>query len=499
MDKKLIYVNPAFEELTGYTIDEMRDKNFINYLHPEDREKMMLLWEGLFKGGSIDDVEFRIITKDGREKWCLSRWGPIYDKRRKQIGVQGRETDITDKKILSAIVEEATSTLQLEEVMEKLVKRAAQLIGGDGGSIALYDEKKEVITYPYHYNMPRELKKIVVKKGGGLAGLVMETGKPVVIQDYPAHPAAVKEFVDAGLKVIAAVPLVSKGKTLGALGVFGLTGDKKFSEKDLRLLESVGRQTAIAVENARLYDELRERNIELKGAFEALRSLDEMKTNIIANVSHELRTPITICKGALELAVEERGGRKMQRLLKIAHDALVRENRIIGDLLEVAKHERSALKLKLEALGIEEVAKLMVEELDTLALKNKVKIENGIPAGLPKVQADYELMMKVLRILIENAIKFNKGGKVFLSARPINGFVEGCVSDTGIGIEREHLSRIFDRFYQVDSGATRRYGGTGLGLAIAKEVIELHRGKIWAESEPGKGSKFYFTLPTIRG
>lgn len=499
MNRELIYVNPAFEELTDYTVDELKAKNFIDRLHPEDREKMMELWEGLFKGGTIEDVEYRIITRDGREKWCLSHWGPIYDKRGRQIGVQGRETDITDRKILSSIVEEVTSTLQLEEVMEKLVKRAAQLIGGDGGSIALYDEKREVIIYPYLYNMPREMKNVVVKKGGGLAGLVMETEKPVVIRDYPAHPAAVKEFVDAGLKVLAAVPLVSKGKALGALGVFGLTQDKNFSEKDLRLLESVGRQTAIAVENARLYDELRERNVELKRAVEALKSLDEMKTNLIANVSHELRTPITICKGALELAIEERDSRTVRRLLKIAHDALARENRIIGDLLEVAKHERSALKLKLETFDIADVAKLIVGELEALALKNKVKIENAIPVGLPKVKADYEMVMKVLRIFIENAIKFNdEGGKVYLEARSIKDFIEVCVSDTGIGVEKKHLDRIFDRFYQVDSGLTRRYGGTGLGLAIAKDIIELHGGKIGAESESGKGSKFYFTLPTIQ-
>lgn len=496
MEGKLIYVNPAFEELTGYGIEELKTRSFIDYLHPEDREKISHLWEELFRGGSIEGVELRIITKDGREKWCLSRWGPIYDERGKQIGVQGRETDITDKKILDSIVEEVTSTLQLEEVMEKLVKSAAQLIGGDGGSIALYDEKREVITYPYHYNMPRELKNVVVKKGEGLAGLVMETGKPLVIQDYPSHPAAVREFVAAGLKVLAAVPLVSKGRTLGALGVFGLSRDKKFSEKDLRLLESVGRQTAIAVENARLYDELRERNIELRRAVEALKSLDELKSNLIANVSHELRTPITICKGALELAMDEKDSRKLRHLLKIACDALARENRIIGDLIEVAKYERAKLRLELRVFDIAKAANLMVKELETLALKSKVEIRNAIPGGLPKVRADYEAVTRVLRILIENAIKFNRtGGKVYLEARRTNGFIEICVADTGIGIEKEHLNRIFDRFYQVDSGLTRRYGGTGLGLAIAKGVIERHGGKIWAESELGRGSRFYFTLP----
>jgi PAS domain S-box-containing protein len=221
-------------------------------------------------------------TATGKKRWYDIITTPIKDEEGNVTHVLELVVDITEKKkmekqlreyseqleqkveertkdlnILNAIIQDITSSLDLKDTLTKVVKNAAKLVGGDAGAVALLDEEKGVITYPYFYNMPEKLTEIVVPKGSGLAGHVMETKKSIILEDYPSHPAAVKGFVEAGLKVLAAVPIVTKDRVIGALGIFGLTPDKHFSQNDIILLEAVGRQAAIAIENARLYEEIK--------------------------------------------------------------------------------------------------------------------------------------------------------------------------------------------------------------------------------------------------
>ncbi len=246
-------------------------------------------------------------------------------------------------------------------------------------------------------------------------------------------------------------------------------------------------------ERRRAEEELREAYRRLKRTNEELRSLDEMKANIIANVSHELRTPITIAKGAIELAMDEEDPEKRRELLNMAMSALLRQNFIVEDLLQAARLERG--ELRIEDVDMGDLIQRVVREFQPVLMKHRldmeVKVEKRIFAT-----ADPEQVEHVLRNLVSNAIKFNReGGRVIVEARRKDGEVEVCVADTGIGIPEEELDRIFERFYQIDSSPTRRYGGTGLGLAIVKEIVEAHGGRVRVSSRPGKGSRFCFTLP----
>ena len=253
-------------------------------------------------------------------------------------------------------------------------------------------------------------------------------------------------------------------------------------------------------ERRKAEEELKTAYEKLQRAHDELKTLDELKTNIIANVSHELRTPITIAKGAIELAMDEKDPKKRKELLKMAVNALVRQNFIVKDLIEAGRKDRSKKNLKLEAVNLAHAIKLVSSEFKPMLIKNKLKLKIVVEDNLPPVSADCEQIKHVLRNLIHNAIKFNKReGEIVINARERKGMVEVCVSDTGIGLHKEHLNKIFERFYQVDSSPTRHYGGTGLGLAIVKEIIQAHGGEITAESELGKGSRFCFTLPVYRG
>ncbi|MBI5253580.1 MAG: GHKL domain-containing protein [Euryarchaeota archaeon] len=153
------------------------------------------------------------------------------------------------------------------------------------------------------------------------------------------------------------------------------------------------------------------------------------------------------------------------------------------------------MKLRFESIDLKQIIEATAQEMLPLAMKSEVKMKTSLSESL-KVKADFDELHHVLSNLIDNAIKFNKpSGEVLIEAERKGEFAAVSVSDTGIGIAKEHLPKVFDRFYQVDASATRTYGGTGLGLAIVKEIVEAHGGKIWAESELGRGSKFCFTIP----
>jgi len=249
-------------------------------------------------------------------------------------------------------------------------------------------------------------------------------------------------------------------------------------------------------ERKRAEEELKKAYEKLQRAHEELKTLDEMKSNIIANVSHELRTPITIAKGAIELVMDEKDQKKRKELLKIALNALLRQNFIVEDLLQAARLERG--EMKLEKVDMANLINRVTEEFRPMLMKNNIQMEKNVEEGL-FATADPNQIEHVLRNLITNAIKFNKpGGSVIIEAQKRGDMVEVCVSDTGIGIPEDQQEKIFERFYQVDSSPSRRYGGTGMGLAIVKEIVEAHGGKVTVESRPGEGSRFCFTVPAAR-
>lgn len=231
-------------------------------------------------------------------------------------------------------------------------------------------------------------------------------------------------------------------------------------------------------------------------AYEEQRAINKLKEDIISNISHELRTPLAICMSTIELSMIEEAKEERQKLLDMAREALQRQDKIIGNLVDVEKIHRGAFELNIESVDLEQLITISKKEIEPLALKNKVHIKTSIQKDLPNINADINKLKHVFFDLLDNAIKFNKkGGEVIIEAKQKNNKVEVSISDTGIGIPEEHLDWIFDRLYQVDSSTSRKYGGVGLGLAIVKDIIERLGGKIWVESKVKKGSKFTFILP----
>ena len=233
----------------------------------------------------------------------------------------------------------------------------------------------------------------------------------------------------------------------------------------------------------------------LERAYEELKEIDELKSNIIANVSHELRTPITIAKGFIELAMVEDDEEDRINELKAAIGALHRLNDIVEDLIEIATVQRGDLTLHKKRVNLAEIITGAVKEKEKLAKEKgiKMKVELGYEG---EMMADPFKLKRAILNLLDNAIKFNRmGGEVRIRVSEEQGWIKIAITDTGIGIPEDRLEDIFKPLTQLDSSPTRRYGGTGTGLAVAKRIVEAHGGKIWVESEVRKGSTFYITLP----
>lgn len=475
----------------------------------------------VFEGKTLSNVELTYRCGDGTKCFTISTLYPIFDKNRVRACVFAN-TDITERKKaeellrrsyeeLSVIHEIDRNIIQkadLPSLLKFIVGKARELTGADVAFFGFVEG--DVIRHrTFAGTRTSALKSIELKKGTGLGWLAIEEGKAMVVGDYFAGERLKDAPYDAvrkeGLKSFLAVPFFSgNGEAMGVLYV-ATRSKREFTQEEIDALVTLATQASVAIEHARLFEELKSAyrklqttHEELKEAYEELKSLDELKSNILANVSHELRTPITVAKGAIELAMDEENPGERRRFLKMALDALTRQNFIVADILEAAKFEKGEVELNLEAVDVVQMIKLVRDEFEPMLVTEGIKMEVNVE-NIPPAKADPQQLKHVLRNLISNAIKFNrKGGSVTIEAREKGSMVEVCVSDTGIGIPEDKLEKIFERFYQMDSSPTRHYGGTGMGLAIVKEVVEAHGGEVMVKSKLGEGSTFCFTLPAWR-
>ncbi len=287
-------------------------------------------------------------------------------------------------------------------------------------------------------------------------------------------------------------------------------GASDYLTKPLNLDETILRLKKVLDEKQR-FVRLKDYADQLERTNQELKKLDAMKSEFVSVASHELRTPLAAIKNAIQLILSGKTGEINENQLKflsMAERNINRLTNILNDLLSLSRIESGRVELKFENIAVKGIIEPVVSSLRPQADVKSIDIEIDVPDPLPSVYVDKEKMEQVLINLIGNAIKFTpEGGKIGVSARAFSEERTGgavkrvaiSVRDTGIGIPKEHLHSIFEKFYQVEGSLHRSAGGTGLGLAITKGLVEAHQGKIWAESEVGKGSTFTFTLPIVEG
>lgn len=290
--------------------------------------------------------------------------------------------------------------------------------------------------------------------------------------------------------------------------------DVSFSTEDTTCFQTIARQVTLPLKSAILYQELIETNKKLE-------KLERMKSEFISIVSHELRTPLTSIKNSLDILSGGRCGEVTENAAKffdMAKRNVQGLSRIINDLLDLSKIEAGKMTFNFKTTNIKSVIEYVKSSLAGVAKSANLNLVVNINENLPEIFADSQRLEQVLTNLVSNAIKFTPAGKnIYINADIVNAenikpneiFVEDInklsgnyilvsVKDEGIGIDRKDLLRAFDKFAQIENSLSRKVGGTGLGLPIAKQLLEAHKGAIWCESELGKGSTFYFAIPTIK-
>jgi signal transduction histidine kinase/GGDEF domain-containing protein len=287
-------------------------------------------------------------------------------------------------------------------------------------------------------------------------------------------------------------------------------GASDYLMKPLNLDELIVRIRKVLDEKQR-FVRLKDFADRLEKANQELRRIDGMKSEFVSVASHELRTPLAAIKNAVQLVLKGTAGKineNQEKFLSMAERNINRLTNILNDLLNLSKIESGKIELKFENIGLKGIIELTASSLRPHADGKSIKIDLEINEPLPAVYGDPEKIERILTNLVGNAIKFTpEGGRILIIAQPLahdekTGYgdrVAVSVKDTGIGIPEDQLEKIFEKFHQVEGSLHRSVSGTGLGLAITKGLVEAHQGKIWVESEVGKGSTFTFTLLISEG
>ncbi len=384
---------------------------------------------------------------------------------------------------------EVSSSLNLKRTLVLIVERAKQLMQARACLLFLADEDGEEFVGEVVSGIKSDkCAGMSIKIGEGIVGGVAKAAKPVIRADLGRKSEDKSDpLLAVNAEQALVVPLIHKGCVIGAIAAV----DKKreaFSTKDRDMLMLFGSQAAIAISNAQLFEKTRE--------------LDRLKSEFVAVVSHEIRTPLTSIKGSLELLSDEKFfplTDSQKELLDICHANTDRLIFLINDILDFSRIESSKLTMTFKPFDAAKTIKEAVDGIRRLAEQASLVVKTLLPKSDLTMYGDEFRIGQVITNLLSNAVKFSEpGGDIIVTAGKVDGAIEICVRDSGKGIAQEDVPKLFRKFQQLDSSPTRKAGGTGLGLVICKGIVEQHGGKIWLDSSPGVGSKFYFTIPSAK-
>ncbi|MBN2146088.1 MAG: GAF domain-containing protein [Anaerolineales bacterium] len=386
-----------------------------------------------------------------------------------------------------------TSNLDLQSLLEVLLKQAIQLLTADTAHLFLYDG--ETLTFGAAYwaeGRPHEV--FDIPRPHGVTYQVALSKKRLVLNDVRTS----KEFTDRPWDgALASLPLRRGDEVVGVMNLAHHGGPHYYDENELRVLELLADQAALAIYNAQLYREAQERAQELADALAEREELDRLKDEFIQNVSHELRTPLAIAHGYIELLQSEELGtltKEQQDAISILTRRINMLIKIVDDLVVILEAE--AREVVHEELCLNELILKISQDFSDVVERANIKLVSIIPEDLIYILGNYSHLNRLCDNLVANAIKFTPPeGTITLELDRNESHALIKVSDTGIGISADKIEKIFERFYQVDGSTRRRFGGIGLGLSLAKEIARAHGGSIGVESESGKGSCFTVKFP----
>ncbi|MDO8727519.1 MAG: PAS domain S-box protein [Candidatus Methanoperedens sp.] len=470
IDGTIIYINPAFENLYGFNREETLGKTpriIKSGLLPSESYKPF--WDTLLSKKVVSG-ELINKTKDGRLLNIEGSANPIMNDKGNIIGFLAIQRDITEHKRIVEIVKES------EERFRSITQSATD-------AIITADSKGDIIFWN------NGAQKLFGYRDEEVRGKNLTFLMPEKYRD--AHQEGMERLLATG------VPHVI-GKTVE------LSGLRKDGSEVVIELSLSSWKTGDKVFYSGILRDITERKYAEKVRFEneRLAAADQAKSEFLANMSHELRTPLNSSIGFSELLKQGSDG-ELSEKQKHFVDNILASNQflltLINDILDLSKIEAGKIELVSDKMSVPVTIKETLSLIKEKAMKHNVLLKTKFDPELEFMEADKQRFKQILFNLLNNAVKFSKeeGGTVTITTKKEGDMAKVSVSDTGIGIKEENIGRLFQKFEQLESGISQKYGGTGLGLAITKQLVELHGGKIWAESQFGEGTTFTFLLPIL--
>jgi signal transduction histidine kinase len=403
---------------------------------------------------------------------------------------------VSELRALGEVSQAVNSTLDLEQVLTTITQRAVQLSRTEAGAIYVFDKARQEFKLRATYGMSDEMIIALTDRhigtGDAHIGPATTQRNPIQVPDVRLEPPAPVNEINLreGYRALLIVPLLRPDDVVGAL-VVRRKVPGEFPQPTIDLLETFADQSVVAIQNANLFHEIEEKGKQLAIA-------SQHKSQFLANMSHELRTPLNAILGYTELILDSIYGEvpeKAQAVLKRVESNGRHLLGLINDVLDLSKIEAGQLTLSLTDYSMKDVLYNVFSAVEPLANDKKLGFKVEAQPDMPKGHGDERRLTQVVLNLVGNAIKFSDTGSVIIRASATNGTFTVAVQDNGPGISKADQGKIFEEFQQADNSATKKKGGTGLGLSISRRIVEMHGGKLWVESEVGRGSVFQFSLP----
>lgn len=495
-------------------------ESWMRPIHPDDLPRMRHEIDQRIMAGQREfEGDFRILRTDGRVRWLTARGTINYDDSGRPLRMIATAMDVTGRKeseealaqtaqrlqLLSEIASRLLASPRPQETIAILCQRVMQHLGCD----LFFNFLRVEGPAGWHLNAcagPADLAARLesLDHDTELCGNVALNRQPLYLEDLDSvHQPAKSFFRGLGLRAYACLPLSNQGQLIGTLA-FGSRQKGQFTADERALMAAVADQVAIALERVLLLESIEQRAAEAERAKAAAEAANQSKSVFLANMSHELRTPMAAITGMTDLALEEESSPVVREYLETVKGAAETLLAILNDILDFSRVEAGALTLEACRFHLADLVRETIRVLSVRADEKALRLTSEIAPDVPdELTGDSLRLRQILVNLLGNAIKFTDQGEVALRVRldgPASTVVRLVfeVADTGIGIAPEQRSHIFAPFTQADPSTTRRFGGTGLGLAISSSLVKLMRGTIDVESELGKGSRFWFTIPFAR-
>jgi PAS domain S-box-containing protein len=476
---------------------------WLNIVHPDDREMMSRYFsEEIIEKRQPFNKEYRIIhLSDSEVRWVLGLGKLDFDDQGNLVSMIGTIQDITKRKradmvqqVLYEISNAALSSIELNELIEIIRNQLGKLLDSTNLYIAFYDEASDMLSTEFDEDEKDQIDRWPAEKS--ITGYVIRHKKSLlarVADVMKLQETSEIEIIGTPSKVWLGVPMILNGNAIGAIVVQSYDNPDAYSEKDKLMLEFISDQISITIERKRAEKKIKEALIQAQES-------DRLKSAFLANMSHEIRTPLNSIIGFSDLMLDP----YFEASQHIEFANIIKENgnnllAIISDIMDLSKIEAGQVEVKKQLFSMNHLINEIQKEYSFRAIEKGIefKIDNENKDENILIETDETKLRQILVNLISNAIKFTEKGSIEIGIISIDDYLQFLVKDTGIGIPKAYHKTIFERFRQVETAHTRKYGGNGLGLPISKSLVELLGGKIWMESEPGEGTSFYFKIPKI--